>query len=728
MSKKIKFFFGQSQFYKFEKVKENKRKFGFFFSVIFLICFKTGLTVLNFLIYVKKYVFKLVAVMQTIAISDFKKTQVFFSARLKKLVTSNYPKSTGVFFVLIFIGFLGFIGLKFVASAFNIKKNVFVLSKQALIQLENAKNSIKQEDFASSHESFNLAAKTFQTAQNQLEYSQLSLQKILNLIPQKQQTSNLLLAARLLSEAGGDFVSAATEMKLLSFTQSGFISKKPFVDIFKEVSLKLNSADSKTTQAWQIISHADIGTISKNYAQLFFDSKEAVQSAAKGLSSLKSTFELFSSILIGEKSLLFIFENNNELRPTGGFIGTFGNLKIKNGQISKIHISSVYDLDGQLSEKIRPPTPILNVNSRWFMRDSNWFSDFKESAKKVSQFYEKEGGETPDIVVALTPNLIVDLLKITGPVNLPKYNLTLDFENFIEQTQIASSNSENQNSPNSPKQILADFFSIFIQKLSELPDRDWIVAIESLQNSLTSKQLLAYAKSLNIQQQLEAFNWAGRILDTDGDFLQIVSANLGGSKTDLFIQQTANLKVSVDENGNLINELSVQRKNTLPDFEYSKNLSYIRIYTPLGSQLLANEGFDFKSIDSIGQKNIKTDADVLELEKKSVRDVVSGTTIGIESGKTVFGNWLEVKGGQTKIFKLTYKLPFKLGEIDKYSLLIQKQAGSLSMPLNFVLEFPNRKLHWLNSQPEKVRDEYIEKNIYLNHDDFFGAVLSKNDN
>ena len=89
-----------------------------------------------------------------------------------------------------------------------------------------------------------------------------------------------------------------------------------------------------------------------------------------------------------------LFENNNELRATGGFIGTYGNLKILNGKIQNIRVSSIYDLDGQLTENIKPPNPLLNVNSKWYMRDSNWFADFPQTAKTVSGFYEKKVGNT----------------------------------------------------------------------------------------------------------------------------------------------------------------------------------------------------------------------------------------------------------------------------------------------------------------------------------------------
>ena len=154
-----------------------------------------------------------------------------------------------------------------------------------------------------------------------------------------------------------------------------------------------------------------------------------------------------------QKRILVIFQNQNELRSTGGFIGSFADILLQDGKIQNINISSIYDLDGQLNENIRPPAPILSVNNRWYFRDANWFTSFDESAKKIISFYEKEGGETPSLLLAITPQVISELLKITGPLKT-KDNIELNQDNFLENLQVLTQ-TDREDPSNEPKKFWA---------------------------------------------------------------------------------------------------------------------------------------------------------------------------------------------------------------------------------------------------------------------------------
>ena len=62
---------------------------------------------------------------------------------------------------------------------------------------------------------------------------------------------------------------------------------------------------------------------------------------------LLTIFDIIPEILKGgeEKTYLILFQNNLELRPGGGFIGSFGIMKIKNKRISFVdtHDTNVFD-------------------------------------------------------------------------------------------------------------------------------------------------------------------------------------------------------------------------------------------------------------------------------------------------------------------------------------------------------------------------------------------------
>ncbi|MEX1052358.1 MAG: DUF4012 domain-containing protein, partial [Patescibacteria group bacterium] len=93
----------------------------------------------------------------------------------------------------------------------------------------------------------------------------------------------------------------------------------------------------------------------------FFESvKSEVTKLSEDLVKAQAISKDIKEILAynGEKKYLLLFANNMELRPGGGFIGSFGILTIKDFTIENIEIYDVYDADGQLKTHINPPDPI----------------------------------------------------------------------------------------------------------------------------------------------------------------------------------------------------------------------------------------------------------------------------------------------------------------------------------------------------------------------------------
>src|SRR3989344_7435825 len=92
-----------------------------------------------------------------------------------------------------------------------------------------------------------------------------------------------------------------------------------------------------------------------------------------------------------EKRYLILFQNDAELRPTGGFITAYGYFKVKNGLIESEGSSDIYKLDDSLTKRIPAPNIILkylpnvpNLN----LRDSNLSPDYLVSMKQFEELYQ----------------------------------------------------------------------------------------------------------------------------------------------------------------------------------------------------------------------------------------------------------------------------------------------------------------------------------------------------
>lgn len=656
---------------------------------------------------------------------DLANTKDFLPKRLKLLSTAQFSRSLLLFLICATAGYAALAALGLVAQGLQIKGKVLGAASLGNTYLSQAKDALGSEDFTQAQNRFALAYQTFSQGQGEFTQSGQALSQLMNLLPQKKDADRLLEAAQLVSQAGQNFVGIEQEFQSLKITTAGINADgQNLPDIFQNISDQLNQTQNELAQANSDVQQVDPNSLPAQNREPFVELKSQLSNGQSALGNFSQIFGLAKNLLLGQKNILIMFENNNELRAAGGFMGTYGSLNLNNGNLSKITVSSIYDLDGQLTDVIQPPKPILNVNDRWYMRDSNWFADFPTSAKKISDFYEKEGGQTPDMVIALTPNLIIDWLKITGPITLPQYNLTLSADNFVEQTQAATTMSDNAPT-NSPKQPLADLVPILIQKITKLDKSQWPQLIQSIQDNLNNKQIVIYSRDQATQSQLEALNWTGELSQTDRDYLDIVSSNLGGTKTDLYVTQEADLTSTIGADGSITDELSVTRTNTMPKLDYTNNLSYLRIYVPLGSQLISNIGFNYKNIDYPNDMNYEIDDDVYNWEKDSVIDNLTGTNIGQESGKTYFGNWMSLDGGESKTVKLVYKLPFKISDIDRYSLLAQKQIGSVDSKLSWTFNFPGYQIAWKNFDANTLNTDNLASDIIIDKDYFLGMVLQK---
>jgi len=270
---------------------------------------------------------------------------------------------------------------------------------------------------------------------------------------------------------------------------------------------------------------------------------------------------LFEELLGGNgpRKYLFLLQNNQEMRATGGFIGSYALMDMNGGVMRRFFVDGIFNPDGQLKENIVPPKAIQKVSAAWSLHDSNWFPDFPKSAEKAIFFYEKTGGPTVDGVITLTPTLMQKLLSVTGPITLPQYGLTVDEDNFIpiiqEQVEVKYDKEENQ-----PKKILADLTALLLEKVFTSQDKTALYKIaEALVEGLNEKQMLIYMRHRETEALIDAAGWSGRVLKASGDYLSVIHTNINGYKTDGVIDETIRHQAEIENDGSIIDTVAITR-------------------------------------------------------------------------------------------------------------------------------------------------------------------------
>ncbi len=427
-----------------------------------------------------------------------------------------------------------------------------------------------------------------------------------------------------------------------------------------------------------------------------------------------------------ESRYVVLLQNQDELRPTGGFIGTVGLLDIDGGDIKTFAFDDVYSIDNPASGTWRDPAPEpiqkhLGVPFL-FLRDSNWSPDFPTSAERVIDTYvrEIEAGTgqrpvQPTGVIAINPPFFKELLRIAGPITID--GITFDAENFFDilEYEVEVGFLKKGIPRDQRKVILSKLGDELFAKLTSLPSARWSELFDLLTVSLERKQILLYSSSPSTLERLDRFGWTGRVKPTDGDYAWVVDANLAALKTDAMVDRYVTYKVDARDPNNVIATIELRYTNRAtayapPEdpiaYKYTRYRSYTRVYVPEGSELISSEGA------------------MLDDRYKTGGRVVAGTVdVSRDLGKTVFGAFWSIEPKTTQTLTFTYRLPASVGDRvanGSYSLDWQKQSGNDATTLTLDIAFPKDLLKaspaedqedWGNASYRLVTDTTVDRHV-----------------
>ena len=656
----------------------------------------------------------------------------------------GWQKFVPAFAMIALVLLLGIGGVSFASKGFGLQGKVLGVSQDGYANLTQAIADMKAQNFEASGQQFDQAFDKFSQASNDLEDLGGGLLDATRFFPFTSKVSSGKNAV----EAGKHFAAAGQSLNEVVKTfaqlkQSGQLlqGNVSLLEIFRKTENNITAAKTELDAAQKNMDLIALADLPADKQQKFLLLKESLPQLRLMMENFLSSSHIFVELLGGNgpRKYLFLFQNNSEMRATGGFIGSYGLLDIANGHVKKFFIDGIFNPDGQLKEKIVPPFPIQKISTAWSLHDSNWFPDFPLSARKAISFYEKTGGPTADGVISLTPTLMQKLLKITGPIEMPEYGVTLDSDNFIELTQYKVE-VDYDKQDNTPKKILSDLAPLLLEKLLSSKDPATISgAAQALLEGLSEKHILFYSQNKEIEDIISTQGWSGQILSTDKDYLSVINTNINGFKTDVVVDEYIAHSAQIQTDGSIVDTVKITRKHTggNSQFEWFNkvNADYMRVYVPKGSQLLEASGqtreVDQSPVD-YDALGFKRDSDVQQEESSIKLDPNSGTGIYDESGKTVFANWVYVSPGEAVTMTYKYLLPFRLFQlnvnnaqkIDSYSLVAQKQAGSLGSSFSSDLSYPqNYNVKWTLPQSLTQGNNELKNNSNLVTDYFEGVVF-----
>ena len=402
-----------------------------------------------------------------------------------------------------------------------------------------------------------------------------------------------------------------------------------------------------------------------------------------------------------EHHLLLVLQNTATMRPTGGLIETYADVVINGGRVTSINIHDISEADQKLDTKIIPPKPLQIVTDVFESEDANWFFDFSESGSKILQLLEKSDlnkNITFDGIIAITPEVVSQTLEITGPIKLTSEDIEIDNKNFLTEIQ-------KEDRGNYQLRILKELTPLIFEKMGLLDPSQKQLFFNSFSSWKKSRAIQIYFKDPSFQNFFDTFEFSGKpqplSQDFYGDYLGLVNSNIGGGKSDIFIDQKVALNSFINEDGLVNNNLKIERthlgQNEKYSFFNSANQTYLKIFTPKSSRLEAAEGGLAKTLTPLANYSgdeYLTDS-LLSQTESTKKEYLSFSQIEsfIEYNRNVFATWLKTPAGKTDIIKINYthRLLKAPKEGAKYQFIFENQPGiksryvfEISAPVGFI--------------------------------------------
>ncbi|MDH5533621.1 MAG: DUF4012 domain-containing protein [Candidatus Pacebacteria bacterium] len=368
----------------------------------------------------------------------------------------------------------------------------------------------------------------------------------------------------------------------------------------------------------------------------------------------------------GKKTYAVVFQNNQELRPTGGFIQAVALLTVDQGMLVDSQVFSSYELDKNLGGSVVPPDEIIKLlgENKWYLRDSNWDPDFVNSSKQISWFLEQETNRKIDGVVGINLFVLENILKELGPLELDEYNEIITDKNIFERSEFHSeiklveSSEVEDYQANLLKYLLRDM----VIKGQDNPAG----LLKSLSKSIKEKQMVVAMSDTQVSQPLTLLGWSGQLINPkcpnqlsalpcQVDSLIINEANIGINKANYHTTREDTHLIEIQETqAKHFREITLSNKafsNAWPKGLYK---AYFRLYLPL-------------SIDSI---SITIDGEKISEDNYKIIKQENHQTIGL---------LIETPIKSDKKINIEYVVPIEFSLPYSYAFFNQKQPGTANI-------------------------------------------------
>ncbi len=386
-----------------------------------------------------------------------------------------------------------------------------------------------------------------------------------------------------ISDAGLEL--AKLDGELIKSSTAGPQQGKGLLSVLTQVSNSLVPVRADLDRAQKAAAQVDARVLPVSQQPAFLKARATIGSAIAAANEFASLVPIITEVLGGNGARTYLIEQVNpaELRPGGGFIGTYSVLQANQGILKLVRSGSATDLIGTRRSPgqpgyVTPPGPIKEFvpTTSWSFIDSNFFPDFPSNAQAGIRFAEPYVGHI-DGVISIDYYTVAQMLALTGPLSIPGYGITVNATNFVPL--VVQYDVELGADP-IHKAILSATAGTLMNRIATLPASQWPSLLTSLNDLATARHLQAYSINATVEKQITQFGWSGiQNPAASPDYMMEVESNLGGTKANYYIVRQFTVELT-RSGGTLHHKVTIDITDNMP-YAYRPNefySAYLRLY------------------------------------------------------------------------------------------------------------------------------------------------------
>lgn len=270
----------------------------------------------------------------------------------------------------------------------------------------------------------------------------------------------------------------------------------------------------------------------------------------------------------GERRYFVGAQNPAEARGTGGLIGEYSILTVDDGRLELSSFRDIGELANADPSDVQPSSNAYRELYARYGAASQWLNvnlspHLPSAATAVERLYEHVEGVRLDGTILADPHAFARLLEVSGPVDLPQTEITLDATSVVSfMTNEAYSLFPDRAARKRVLGAVAD--QVLGRFLMGEATSNPAGSLRALAEAAGRGHLLLHSTDPEVQSAFEEAGVAGELVDAPGDYLAIVLNNAGGNKLDFYAERSVRYAVTLLPDGRARAALQIDLGNEAP--------------------------------------------------------------------------------------------------------------------------------------------------------------------